>query len=160
MIMARHAVDRIFVMAIMVSVLSCQAAPAVSTEEEWQSLTDEALDHYQYGNNKEAVIVAKDAVKMAEELFGPDDLRVAGSIDNLATYLAATGRTEEADRLYRRALAMLEKKLSPDDSYLAIFMDYLAVFYGKIGNDGYAKELREHAKKIRLEGYEKSIFRQ
>ena len=143
-------VKRICKIAVAAIILSCSVSFAAPTEKEWQSLTDEALDHYQYGNNKEAVAVAREAVKMAEELFGPDDLKVVGSVDNLATYLSATGNTEEADRLYRRALSMLQKKLPPDDSYLAIFMDYLAIFYDRIGNTGYANELRARANKIRL----------
>lgn len=141
---------RIFKIAIAAAVLSCSVSFAAPTEKEWQNLTDEALDLYHYGNNKEAVAVAEEAVKVAEELFGPDDLRVAGSIDNLATYLSAAGNTKEADRLYRKILSMLQKKLPPDDGYLAIFMDYLAIFYDRIGNTGYAKELRASANKIRL----------
>jgi tetratricopeptide (TPR) repeat protein len=148
---------RIFKIAIVAIILSSSVSFADPTVEEWQDLTDEALKHYQYGNNKEAVAVAKEAVKIAEEIFGPDDLRVAGSMDNLATYLAATGRIEEADRLYRKVLSMLEKKLPSDDSYLAIFMDYLALFYEKIGDGKYANELRAHATKIRLKKNEKNI---
>jgi len=125
-------------------------APVFSTEKEWQSLTDEALDYYYRGKNKEAVDTARKALDVGEKTFGPDDLKVVGSVDNLASYLAATGNTEEADRLYRRALSMLRKKLSSNDHYLAIFMDYIALFYDKTGNNGYAKELREQAEAIRL----------
>ncbi len=142
-------VKRIFKIVITAVVLSCSVSFAALTEKEWQNLTDEALDHYHYGNNREAVAAAREAVKVAEELFGPDDLRVASSIDSLATYLAATGNTKEADRLYQRALSILQNKLPPDDSYLVIFMDYLAVFYDKIGNAARAEELRARANKIR-----------
>ena len=142
--------NRIFKIAAAVIILSSSVCFAVSTEEDWQRLTDEALDLYHYGNNKEAVSVAREALKAAEEVFGPDDLKVVGSVDNLATYLAATGNTKEADRLYQRALSMLRKKLPPGDSYLAIFMDYLALFYDKIGKNVYAKELREKANAIRV----------
>ena len=142
--------NRIFKVAAAVIILSSSVCFAVSTEEDWQRLTDEALDLYHYGSNKEAVGVAREALKAAEEVFGPDDLKVVGSVDNLATYLAATGNTKEADRLYQRALLMLQKKLPPGDSYLAIFMDYLALFYDKIGKNGYAKELREKANAIRV----------
>jgi len=142
--------NRMFKILAAVIILSASACFAISTEEDWQRLTDEALDLYHYGNNKEAVNVAREALKAAEEIFGPDDLKVAGSVDNLATYLAAAGNIKEADRLYRRALSMLQKKLPPDDRYLAIFMDYLALFYDEIGKSGYAKELRERANAIRV----------
>ncbi|MCX5677816.1 MAG: tetratricopeptide repeat protein [Candidatus Omnitrophica bacterium] len=140
----------IFKIAAVVMILSFSVCLAASTEEDWQRLTDEALDLYYYGNYKEAVGVAREALKTGEELFGPDDLKVAGSVDNLATYMAAAGNTKEADRLYQRALSILREKLPPNDQYLAIFMDYLAIFYDKIGKNGYAKELRERAKAIRL----------
>jgi tetratricopeptide (TPR) repeat protein len=142
--------NRIFKIAAVAMILSSSVCLAAPTEKDWQCLTDEALDLYHYGNNREAVGAAREALKMGEELFGPDDLKVAGSIDNLATYLAAAGNTKEADRLYQRALSILRKKLPPDDQYLAIFMDYLALFYDKIGKNGYAKELRERAEAIRL----------
>lgn len=142
--------SRIFKIAAVIIILSSSASFAMPTEKDWQRLTDEALDLYHYGNNKEAVSVAKEALKVAEEIFDPDDLKVAGSVDNLATYLADAGNTKEADKLYQRALSILRKKLPPDDRYLAIFMDYLAVFYDKIGKSEYAKELREEARAIRL----------
>jgi tetratricopeptide (TPR) repeat protein len=138
---------KIAIIAVVISSSSCFAAP---TEKDWRSTTNEALDHYYYGRKKEAVEVARKALKQAEELFGPDDLKTVGSVDDLATYLTATGSTKEADKLYQRALSILEKKLSPADRYLAIFMDYLALFYDKIGKNEYAKQLRGRAKAIRL----------
>lgn len=142
--------SRILILITIAVVLAVSIAMSAPTEESWQRLTDTALDHYYYGRKAEAVAVAREALKEAEELFGPDDLKVVGSVDNLASYLAAMGQTEEADKLYQRAFAMLQKKLPPDDHYLAIFMDYLALFYDKIGKKEYAAELCERAKKIRL----------
>ena len=126
------------------------ASIAQPSEKEWQRLTDEALDHYYYGHNKEAVAVGREALKEAEALFGPDDLKVVGSADSLATYLVATGNIEEADGLYQRSLSILQKKLPADDRYLAIFMDYLALFYDKIGKNDYASQLRQRSEAIRF----------
>ena len=139
----------ITIITVMITLLA-PVSVAQPSEKEWQRLTDEALDHYYYGRNEKAVVVARQALKEAEELFGPDDLKVVGAVDNLASYLAATGQTEEADRLYQRAFSMLEKKLPPDDHYLAIFMDYLALFYDKIDKKEYANQLRDRAKAIRF----------
>lgn len=133
--------------ALLIASSACLAAP---TEAEWQALTDEALDHYYYGRSKEAIEVAREALATGLELFGPEDLKVVGSYDNLASYLAAAGENKEADELYQKAFAILQKKLPPDDHYLAIFMDYLAIFYDKIGRTAYATELRDRAKAIRL----------
>ncbi|MCM8760531.1 MAG: tetratricopeptide repeat protein [Candidatus Omnitrophica bacterium] len=135
---------------LIVSIAAFSSLSSEPTFEEWQSLTDEALDHYYYHRYKEAVEVAREALKVAIELFGPEDLKVVGSLDNLASYLAATGEYEEADELYQRAFSILQKKLPADDGYLAIFMDYLAIFYEKIGRVEYAEELRSRARSIRL----------
>lgn len=141
---------RLLALIIIAIGLSTSVSVAVPSEEEWQSLTDEALDHYYYGRYDEAVVVAREALKEAETLFGPEDLKVVGAVDNLASYLVATGNTSEADVLYQRAFAILRKRLPPDDRYLAIFMDYLALFYDKIGKKEYAAQLREEAKSIRF----------
>lgn len=130
--------------------LSAPLSIAQPSEKEWQRLTSEALDHYYYGRNKEAVVVARQALKEAEALFGQDDLKVVGAVDDLATYLVATGNVDEAENLYQRAFTILQKKLPPDDRYLAIFMDYLALFYDKIGKNDYASQLRGRAKAIRF----------
>ena len=141
---------KIILSIVLGALIVVSAVFAFTTESEWQGLTDEALDHYYHGRNKEAVGTARKALRSAEELFDSDDLKMVGSIDDLATYLAATGNTEEADQLYQRALSILEKSLPSDDHYLAIFMDYLALFYDKNGKNEYANELRARAKAIRL----------
>ena len=141
----------ITIITVMITLLA-PVSVAQPSEKEWQRLTNEALDHYYYGRNKEAVSVAREALKEAEALFGPDDLKVVGAADDLATYLVSTGNIEEAEALYQRALAILQKKLPPDDRYLAIFMDYLALFYDKIGKNDYAAQLRQQAKAIRGKG--------
>ena len=137
----------ILCMTIVVLSSVCVAVP---TEDQWDKLTDEALDHYYYGRKAEAIAVARKAVEAGLELFGPDDLKIVGSYDNLASYLAAAGENAEADEYYQKAFAVLQKKLPPDDHYLAIFMDYLAIFYDRIGKTDYANELRSRAKAIRF----------
>jgi tetratricopeptide (TPR) repeat protein len=118
-------------------------------EDEWMALTDKGYELYKVGKYDEAIDVAAQALKMGEDLYGPDDLKVVGSIDDLASYLSKAGRNDEAEPLYRRAFAILEKRLPPDDSYLAIFMDYLAIFFDKVGKRDEAETLRARAKAIR-----------
>lgn len=120
-------------------------------EDEWMALTDKGYGYYKSGKYKEAIEAARQALKMGEEIFGPDDLKVVGSIDDLASYLSASGNNTEAEELYMRALAILEKRLPPDDSYLAIFLDYIGVFYDKIGRADEAAKYKARAKKIRFE---------
>jgi tetratricopeptide (TPR) repeat protein len=119
-------------------------------EDEWMAITDKGYELYKVGKYDDAIAAAREALRMGEELFGPEDLKVVGSVDDLASYLSKAGRDDEAEPLYRRALAILEKNLPPDDSYLAIFMDYFALFLDKVGKKDEADGLRAKAKAIRF----------
>jgi tetratricopeptide (TPR) repeat protein len=126
------------------------AGCARADEKEWLELTDKAIGFYQKGQHEEAIATARQALKVGEATFGPEDLKIVGSIDDLASYLQAVGKYDESEALYRRALAILEKKLPPNDRYLAIFMDYLANFFEKIGKTDEAAKLKARAKSIRF----------
>lgn len=120
-------------------------------EKEWLGLTDKAIENYRIGNYNAAVAQARLALKEGEATYGADDLKIVGSIDDLATYLVAVGQTSEAEALYQRALSILEKRLPPGDSYLAIFMTYLAGCYDKLGKPEEAEKLRQRASAVRQE---------
>ncbi len=53
------------------------------------------------------------ALKEAEG-FGPQDPRLATTLNNLAGLYQAQGRYAEAEPLYKRALAIIEKALGPE----------------------------------------------
>jgi tetratricopeptide (TPR) repeat protein len=120
-------------------------------EKEWLALTDKAIENYRVGNYNMAVAQARLALKEGEATYGADDLKIVGSIDDLATYLVAIGQKSEAEALYQRALAILEKRLPSGDSYLAIFMTYLASCYDKLGKPKEAERLRQRASAVRRE---------
>ena len=126
------------------------AASVIADEKRWGTLTDEALDAYQFGKHEEAINLGRQALGEGERTFGPDHLNVAGSLDALAAYLTSVDDYAEAESLYRRALAILEKSLPSDDHYLAIYMDFLSGFYDEIGKTDEANKLRARAKAIRL----------
>ncbi|MBP7055228.1 MAG: tetratricopeptide repeat protein [Candidatus Omnitrophica bacterium] len=115
----------------------------------WDKLQDRAAILYQQQKYDEAVKLQREALEVSKKTFGPEDNKVAESMDNLAVYLHATGNNIEAEELYDKALAILEKNLKPNDRYLAIFMNYLASFYRNIGKEDKAKILEERARKIR-----------
>jgi len=141
---------KISAITVMISMVFFAAAPAwPSDEKEWLALTDKAINYFQAGKKKEAIATARRALKMGEEIFGAEDLKVVGSIDDLASYLKADGKYVEAEALYKRALSILEKRLPPDDRYLAIFLNYLANFYDNIKKPGEAAAMRARANAIR-----------
>ncbi len=67
---------------------------------------------YRQGNYAEAVKQTKAALSAAKA-FGPDDPRLATTLNNLALFYDAQGRYAEAEPLYDRALRIYEKALGP-----------------------------------------------
>lgn len=148
-----HCFTKILMTAAVIMILP---ALLLAGEKEWIELTDEAVLLYRSSHYDEAVKVARQALKEGEKTFGKNDLKIVGSVDDLATYLQASGKTGQAKKLYDRALKILEKNLPGDDAYLAIFMDYLAGKYEAMGDPYKADKLRARAKKARAERLKKT----
>lgn len=127
------------------------AGPIHADEKEWVALQDKAMDSFQKKLYPEAIKAQRDALTIAETSFGPGDVKIAESIENLAVYTEASGDIAGAEALYKKALAILEARLRSDDHYLAISLDYLADFYQRIGRHDEEKALRERAKAIRFD---------
>lgn len=152
--MKRRPVAILLIVAALLS--TCLMAVSMAGEKEWSDLSDEACTLYRSSRYEEAVEVARRALKEGEKTFGPNDLKIVGSVDDLATYLFAAGNTAEARKLYRRALKILQRNLPKDDPYLTIFMDYLAGVYEKMGDPYQAAKLRESARSARQERMNKA----
>jgi len=95
---------------------------------------------YQQGHYAEAVKQTKAALSAAEA-FGPDDPRLATTLNHLALFYDAQGKYAEAEPLYKRALAIREKILGPEHPRLAITLNNLALFYRAQGKYAEAKPL-------------------
>jgi len=89
----------------------CLFLPSRTTPAEesvWQKAIREAIHVREQGRYAEAEHAQLLALTEAEE-FGPEDRRLALSLNNLAALYHATGRLREAEPLYRRALVIWEK---------------------------------------------------
>ncbi len=113
--------------------LVCLAAAAVAYAflqgGPWETYTDAGDKAYPQGNYPEAEKQWSAALKEAEE-FGPEDPRLATSLNNLALLYGARGRYAEAEPLYQRALAISEKALGPEHPHVAASLNNLALLYG------------------------------
>src|ERR1039458_2286476 len=90
-------------------------APPVSAQESrWSELNTQVLDLYKQGKYAEALPIAAEAVKVAEAAFGPDDLRIASALNNLAQLYYKEGKYAEVEPLNQRALHIREKALGPE----------------------------------------------
>jgi tetratricopeptide (TPR) repeat protein len=83
------------------------------------------------GHYAEAEPLYREALALAEKLFGPDHAEVSVILNNLAVLYKYTGKFDEAEALYQRALAITEKNLGPDHTEVAIIYHN---FSGRIGS--------------------------
>ena len=83
---------------LLAGVLSLLLWPACTLGQEtaWQRYMEAAGEAYQQGNYVEAEKQSLAAVQEAEK-FGPDDLRLAQSLNNLAVLYRDQGRYAEAE---------------------------------------------------------------
>ena len=81
-----------------------------------------------------------------EKALGPDHLRVAISLNNLAALYDDQGRYADAERLYEPSMAIREKALGPDHPTVATSLNNLAGLYNKQGDCSEAIPLIQRAR--------------
>ncbi|MFX0199094.1 MAG: tetratricopeptide repeat protein [Candidatus Hodarchaeota archaeon] len=107
---------------------------------------------YQQGRYSEAVAMAREALKAAENTFGPNHPNMAASLNNLAFLQQAQGKYAEAEPLFKRALKIYEKALGPEHPrhiLVATSLNNLAGLYQAQGKYVEAEPLYRQALKIR-----------
>jgi tetratricopeptide (TPR) repeat protein len=126
------------------------AKPAYAQEALWNELNDRVDTLYEQGRYTEMAQVAKEALKVAENTFGPDHPNLATSLNNLAElYRRLQGKYAAAEPLYQRALAIYEKALGPDHPDVATSLNNLALLYYTQGKYAEAEPLFKRALGIR-----------
>ena len=120
----------------LIALAALLSAPSVCAQGagiEWDILNDEVLELYRTGQYARAVVVGKKALKVAEEIVGPDHPDVAVSLNNLALLYKTQGHYAQAEPLYKRSLKIYEKALGPDHTTLARRLNNLALLYSNQG---------------------------
>lgn len=125
----------------------------------WKTLNNEAVSLYRRGHYDRAVVVAKQALQVAERavssdrldlagganniaaLVGPDHSNVATSLNILALLYNTQGQHGEAEPLYKRALAIYEKAFGPNHPNVATSLNNLAALYIDQGQYAQAEQL-------------------
>ena len=131
------------VLSLLLWPVSC-AAPEMS----WETSNAAGMEAYQQGRYGEAEKSWLAALEEAEN-FGPDDQRLATSLNNLAALYQVQGKYAEAEPLYKRALAIWEKALGPEHPYVATSLNTLAALYRDQGNSAEAEPLDRRGLAIR-----------
>ena len=99
---------------------------ACSRGPSWEELNRQAGAFYAQGRYTEAVRVAEQALRVAEDAFGPGHSEVATSLHNLGEYYKAQSKYDEAETFFYRSLEALENTLGPDHLQVAHALDNLA----------------------------------
>ena len=115
------------------ALLLCTGSLAQTEQAEWQKLNQEVKTLLGQGNYPQAVIVAKQALSIAERTRGPDHPNVATSLGNLAQLYFTQGQYAQAEPLHKRSLAIREKALGPDHSSISLSLNELAQLYSTQG---------------------------
>ena len=102
---------------------------ALAQEARWKALYKQVEALYQQGKYGEAIPVAKEALEVAEQTFGPDHPNVATSLNWVALVYKKQGQYAKAGPLYKRALGIYEKALGPEHPHVATALNNLAGLY-------------------------------
>src|SRR5574341_1006879 len=109
-------------MVVVVLSVSCSQGPP------WETYVEAGKKSYREGKFSEAERQFTEAVKKAEQ-FGPQDLRLALSLNNLGEALRSQGKLIEAEPMYKRAVAIREQSKEGDPQDLAFVLNNLAALY-------------------------------
>ena len=164
----------LFLLAVLLAVVMCDAAGAQSRWPPWQSYGEaERTAHAKQkrqatpkqgeidalnkrveqlrraGKMAEAIAAAKSAVSLTVKLYGPNHPATAAALTQLANLLIEQKHYAEAEPLLKRALAIQEKSTGQNRPEVAQALDNLARLYAKEGKKADAKKLEERAVALR-----------
>ncbi len=137
---------RVFLSACVMGFLGlCMATAAFPQEARWKTLVDRFEELYQQGRDDEALKVGQEALKIAEDTFGPAHPTVAHSLERLARLYGAQGKYLAAESLYQRALTIREVAFGSEHPEVARSLDALAGLHQSQGNYAAAEPLYRRA---------------
>ena len=127
-------------------------APASAQLREAAALDAKVAALFNAGKYQEAIPLAQRSLAIVERAFGPDNLKIANSVYNLAMLNENQGNYADALALYQRALAIYEKAHGPDHPDVADAVDNIANLYTEQGRYADAEPLYQRSLAISGEG--------
>jgi len=130
---------------LIISGLVCFSTVApVRAEDNWKASNSAGIDASKQMHFDAAEKLFRTGLKEAQK-SGPDDPRVATSLNNLAANYYIERKDEQAEQLYKQALAIREKKLGQNHPDVAETLDDLGLIYFLQGKDTEAQALYKRA---------------
>ena len=116
---------------------------------QWEALNQEVADLAYAHLYDRAVVVAKEALDIAERTQGPNHPDVAANLNDLAQLYSELDKYDEAIPLCERAIRIQEDSLGPDHPELAESILNFANVYFKMHQYNTAETLYKRALSIR-----------
>ena len=89
--------------------------------------------YFELGQFDVCLSYLQEALKIAEEVFGPDDVRSARLLNNLGMVYRRTGELDLARSVLEQALELREHTLDEDDLNIALTLDNLGLVLNDLG---------------------------
>src|SRR5271156_230307 len=126
----------------------CVVWPVFAQEEHWETLNTRVKNLYTHEKYAEALPIAEECLQTAEEAWGPNDYRVAFSLQDLAAIRSEQNDFAGADSLAQRALKILEAANPPDPRRVANALNTLGGIYLKAQKLAEAEAFAQRALEI------------
>src|SRR5713101_2994948 len=127
-------------------VMCCTAGPSLVMAQgtRWEYYMAEGVKAYQKGQETNAEMFYLAALEDVEHA-GPEDPRLAATLNTLAVLYHTQRKYAQAEPLYQRVLKLLEQTIGPDHPTLATTLNNLAVVYEAQDKYGEAAPLYQRA---------------
>jgi tetratricopeptide (TPR) repeat protein/CHAT domain-containing protein len=143
----RATVFALVIYLLVLAVSSGLGTPRASAQDEAEidALNLKAAQLYQARNYGEAMVLAREALALAEQRFAPQDARLAKLLNNVALLHEMLKQYAEAEPFYRRALSIEEVALGPAHATVGKTLKDLAGLYARQKRFAEAEPLYQRA---------------
>ena len=114
-----------------------------------KQLTQQVIELYKQGKYSEAIPLAKEALRIRQQVLGEEHPSVATSLHNLAALYNSMRRYKDAEPLYTEALEMYRRFLGKEHPDVALSLNNLGSLYNSMGRYEQAEPLLTEALAMR-----------
>lgn len=129
-------------------VLAVALWPATAWAQDWDSLVQQFNQLYREGRFQEAARVGERALRVAEKTYGPQDPKVAETLDALAVTYNALEDFGKALPYIERALAIYERQGGPESKELVSALNTLGM--NQAGQEKYVEAEETYARALAI----------
>lgn len=150
----RMALSRVLTI-VGIAVIFTIASPNVTLPADgtlWKTWRDAGIQAWQEGRLGIAEHLLIAAMEQAEK-FGPEDVRMADTANDLAIVYATAGKITEAELLFRKSLAIGIRRFGAEHPTIGATMQNLGILYAMEHQYVAAEQLLKHALEVNLKQF-------